>query len=571
MRRTTTRLLSAILAFLLAFLFVIFQEFLILPSVTAAPSTTVPNPTHPLQGIQGSSSLKVILILAEFPDAKHTISADEIKKRILTEIMDYYEEASYGLFSLTGDVTPDWITLPKPFSSYGDMTHFIGSDVWSRRQQLATDAIKAADDIIDFKKYDVPVIVVPKVPLIGYSTRVSVSTNDGVTVSSATVQREDRPPGVFAHEIGHTLWLSDLYDHALADKLGSSDAAAIYVGPWCLMSTAFRGTVHFCAYNKIALGWIPYERIKTVSPDSSELVTIEPLEIKTQGIQSVKVPLSSQSYYLVEVRRKIGFDKALPDEGVLITFIDETIKGDGFIKAIDADPSTSSLADATFDARPGKKNIFTDAAKNLAIIVIWSEDNVCGIYITTPSLSEEISKLSNSISQAKSRISQAGEAKFKSPQAQSLLNEAQNKFASSLTFLKSQNYEVVKKETDSVMSLIDQAFSAEQKYAEISEALTQSQNAIKRAENAIQVAESRGRTSGLDEAKDLLQQSKLALDAHNYDRSLVLAIKARKAAETATVPSIATGAYYWYIAALIALVIVAGIAFMLVRKKKRRL
>lgn len=467
MRRPTLRLFGIILTFLL----LLFQGFLILPNVSAAPSVTVTNPIPHPQTVQ-VPSLRVIFILAEFPDAKHAVSADECRKRILTEIIDYYHESSYGTVSITGDVTPDWITLSKPFSSYGNLASFIGSDLRSRRQQLVSDAIKAADDIIDFRKYDVPVIVLPKVHLISYSIPVSVSTNDGVTVSGATVQIEDRPASVFAHEIGHRLGLSDLYDTALADKLGSSDAAAIYVGRWCLMSTAFQGTVHFCAYNKIALGWIPSERIKTVSPGSSELVTIEPLEIKTQGIQAIKIPLSSQSYYLVEVRRKIGFDKALPDEGVLITFVDETIKGGGFIKVIDAEPSTSSLDDATFDARSGKKNIFIDPGKNLAIVVVWSEDYTCGIDITTPSLSEEISKLSSSISQAKSRISQASEAKFKSAEAQSLLNEAQSKFDSALSSLKSQNYAVAKQGTDSVMNLIDQAFSAEQKYAQISKPIS---------------------------------------------------------------------------------------------------
>jgi M6 family metalloprotease-like protein len=275
--------------------------------------------------------------------------------------------------------------MPKGFGSYGNMLGFLGADIWVRRAKLVNDVIKSVDEQVDFSKYDVAVIVVPNVSLISYAYRGTISTNDGSAVTLATVQREDRPEGIVIHEIGHMLGLRDLYDYALADKLGSSDAAAIYVGPWCLMSTGFRGCMHFCAYNKIKLGWVQPEGIKVVSPSSSECVTVKPLEIKTEGIQVIKIPITEQSYYLVEVRRKIGFDGILPDEGMLITFVDETISGGGFIKVKDAKPGTADLYDATFDVAPGKQNAFIDQDHNLAVTVVQAKDSEYTICVTTPS------------------------------------------------------------------------------------------------------------------------------------------------------------------------------------------
>jgi hypothetical protein len=312
----------------------------------------------------------------------------------------------------------------------------------------------------------------------------------------------------------------------------------------------------------MALGWIPPERVKVVMPGSFEFITLEPLETKTEGFHVIKIPVTNQSYYLVEIRRKIGFDATLPDEGMLITFVDEFAKGDGFIKVVDANTNTSSLNDATFDTRTGKKNTFTDTSNNLAVIIAWTEGNANGICITTSALSEKTTNLAISISQGISqittRLKEASKASFKCPQGQALLNEAQMKFASIINSLKTEQYGAASQEINNVIGLIDRAFSVEQKYTEAVEMLSQ-------AKTSILNAESEERTSGLSEAKELLQQSTLALDAREYDEALTLAIKAKKAAETAR-PAISI---YWIIGAACAMAIIAGLVLLFLKKRKR--
>ena len=377
---------------------------------------------------------------------------------------------------------------------------------------------------------------------------------------------------MLAHELGHALGLPDLYDHRKAEYANFDISP--YVGPWCLMSYGrISGEpVHFCAFNKMLLGWIPTERIKVVSHGSTEFITFEPLEIKTGGTQVIKIPSYGQTYYLVEARRKIGFDKELPDEGVLVTRVDESlaIKGTkggdyhlisgpyGFVQVQDAEPSTSSLNDASFDVRPGKKNIFTKVSDDLGIVVLSSDDDGYQICVTTPESAKQMSKVIDVVSQAKSKASQA---EFESPEAQSLLKETDNSYASVIDFLKTENYEGAMQQADIVTSLVDKAISAQGNYDEVTEVLT-------RAKDAIQKAESEGRTYGLDEAKSLVRQAQSRLDAYEYDGALILAAKAKRIAEVATELPNPIASYGWYVGIAVVVAVAIGAGIWMTKRRK---
>jgi len=337
---------------------------------------TTDTETLPATGAQ-----KIVTILIEFPDSRHVVSVEEVRKQVFVDLNAYYSEASYNMAWIVGQTTSDWIMMPKPFLSYGNMG--FGAS-WSQRQKLVQDAIHAADSEVDFREFVQVIIVVPRVDLIGYaSDKWAAKTNDGVVVNRATVQREDRPPSLFAHEMGHSLGLRDMYDHELAAKLGSSDAAAIYVGPWDLMSMAFRGFIHFSSYNKIKLGWISPEHVRTVPSGEVATIVVDPIETSSDGTQTVKIPLAGSRYYLLEARSRIGFDKGLPDEGLLIMLIDETTHQDGFARVQDANPDTVTLDDATFDARTGKNPTFFDSRNDIAVMVLHSVSSGYKIHVTT--------------------------------------------------------------------------------------------------------------------------------------------------------------------------------------------
>ena len=306
-----------------------------------------------------------IVILVEFSNLNHTQPANEIDRLVFEDLNRYYQEVSFGLLSLTGE-TVGWYRLNYTLSYYGrdglivDDPNFDGGiDSW----WLIRDAVKAADDDVDFAQFDHIIVVhagngqeSSKVTEDIWSVAYSglwIKTDDTRSVQHAVVVPETEargavPFGVFAHEFGHELGLPDLYQY------GSSKS---YVEHWGLMDRGLwngnpKGSspAHPMAYSKIKLGWIPSPRLMIVNASMNVNVTLQPTELKTDGYQAVKIPVKSMEYYLVEVRQKIGYDAYLPSNGVLISYVNERLaSGYGRVKIVDSHTLTASLDDAAFD------------------------------------------------------------------------------------------------------------------------------------------------------------------------------------------------------------------------------
>jgi len=328
-------------------------------------------PVSQVNSSQTKGEQSVIVILAEFTDLRHRTSRERIYDLVLVQMNNYFQEASYGLTWITGDVTERWYTLPRLFSAYGDLTwsSYGTLNFWKNCQNLMRDAIEAADQEVDFRKYIQVLIVIPE-PTIRIvnrgGDRWNIPTNDGVTVNRVTLQTETSSLGIFAHEMGHSLGLSDLYVHDLAAK---GDSSAIYVGKWDLMSmSSVQGG--FCAYHKISLGWILPNQVNVIKTGQAKTATVDPLEVANQSTYAVKIVVSQFVYYLVEVRQRIGLDSVLPDYGVVIYFVDEVSRGDGFLFVQDGNPSTLTLDDAAFDLKFGKRSSFFDRKNDISIVII---------------------------------------------------------------------------------------------------------------------------------------------------------------------------------------------------------
>ncbi len=313
---------------------------------------------------------RIIVILVEFEDIKHSVTGEIIYNRVFKEMADYYNEVSYGLVSISGDIT-NWNTLPAPYSSYADLDSW---ENWSIKLKLIRDAIKAADKDIDFRKYKYVFVVHPApVRWAWGGLKPNILTDDNVVVNNVSILSERHKWWTFAHEFGHNLGLPDLYDHAKA-KEGTRDwnIVAHYTGRWCLMSWDLGQ--HMCGWAKMKLGWISSERIKSIWLGQVESIIIAPLEQITKEIQLIRIfvgapPYPTPQYYLIEVRQRIGFDSKLPDSGVLITLIDETKRtGMGIVSVLDSSPVTSYLDDAPFGLPP-KNPLFVDGTYNIGILV----------------------------------------------------------------------------------------------------------------------------------------------------------------------------------------------------------
>jgi M6 family metalloprotease-like protein len=115
---------------------------------------------------------------------------------------------------------------------------------------------------------------------------------------------------VICHEFGHMLGLPDLY--ARPENPGSEG-----VGVWCAMSNQVGGgkPQHFCAWSKEQLGWI---KPAVIDPSVKQKLILSPIETSNKECFKVLARPDGSEYFLLENRKKKGFDASLPAEGLLI-------------------------------------------------------------------------------------------------------------------------------------------------------------------------------------------------------------------------------------------------------------
>jgi hypothetical protein len=157
------------------------------------------------------------------------------------------------------------------------------------------------------------------------------------------------------------------------------------------------------SFTKIRLGWISSEQAVLVKPGETTYASLSPLSKKGEKLV-VKIPLKGNRYYLVENRQPFGYDRILPDSGLLILKVDPNVpEGYGTAKIMDADPKSPRFSRATFRLDRPNRNLFLDKEANIAVIPLWSEGESLGVLITTPARSDEALKAALVIQERKAR------------------------------------------------------------------------------------------------------------------------------------------------------------------------
>lgn len=350
---------------------------------------------------------RIICILVEFSDVRHSKSRDEIAT-VLDQMSRYWQEVSYGLLSIDTMLT-DWLSLWRSEAFYGE--DMLGvHDL--KKSVLIEDAIRLADPTVGFGDYDFVMIVhsgsgqeaaslmseymCPEVTTRIWSSTIanaSLSTDEGVTVGEVAVVPEEEKEkipypynlaiseesygllGVYAHEFGHLLGLPDLYLE------GVRWAEDILVGPWDLMASGaaiFKANrpSHLGAFCKVKLGWISPKTI--ILQDEPTIITIKSLE-QNKNESVIEIPLSNSSYYLIELRLRVGFDDHLRDEGVVITLVHEFESEDPLVLVVDGNSSSSTLDDAAF--HPGDE--FNSTSHNMYLLVLELKEDSSTIALSS--------------------------------------------------------------------------------------------------------------------------------------------------------------------------------------------
>jgi immune inhibitor A len=296
-------------------------------------------------------NIRIIALLVQFTDHLARTDSSFFDRLLFADstgtLRHFYSEVSYGNLTLVTVNLPSsmgWMLMPETYAYYVSGNNGFG-EYPENAQGLTEAAVLAADPIVDFSQYDnngdgvVDGLFVihsgPGAEMTGNSNDIwshmwSVHTPplvDGVSVQVYSMEPEywsrprDMTCGVYAHEMGHSMFgLPDLYDY---------DYDSNGLGDWTLMASG---------------SWNGRTGNSPAHPDAWCLTTmgiVDPINItvNTSGVSIPSVDLSptiyrlwtngdlGPEYFLVENRRQIGYDAAIPGEGMMVYHVDETVHG----------------------------------------------------------------------------------------------------------------------------------------------------------------------------------------------------------------------------------------------------
>lgn len=318
-----------------------------------------PQRNYPLQGTP-----KSLVILVNFTDKSFVTATPQVSfTNLLNQdgysangatgsARDYFMSASYGKFAPNFDVVGPY-TLPNNMAYYGANDN-LGEDL--RPRQMIIDACAAADNAgLDFTQYDTDndgIVDNVFVFYAGYneaeggpantiwphrwSLANSTTRFDNKIIFDYACTSELRGTsgsnmtgiGVFTHEFGHVLGLPDYY-HTEADKPTLDDWSIMDAGGYLNNG---RTPPTYSAYDRFFLGWLTPEEINT--PSDRVLNPLHQGKTAPANSNGQAYLLSATShnmsggnptpkeFFILEYRKKTGWDTFIPAEGMLAWHID---------------------------------------------------------------------------------------------------------------------------------------------------------------------------------------------------------------------------------------------------------
>ena len=353
-----------------------------------------------------------VVILADFPDVERLYSEETMSERLIDFLSGYYYEASYHKLTLEGVMTRRY-TLPRPVSQYRIAPHNMSVDR-NKVRLLVRDVANAADDDIEFSEDLYVIIVLGATPaeygmiglcavpgMLGFTSSAPIRTSSGEIISNAVIFCENAHLGTHLHDTLHMLggaidgqrMTPCLYDHVLQAQWQRGDAwdmFLVYMGYWDPLSSHMPydwdlPPTGLSSWTKLRLGWIDPSRIALVRPGETATIRLDPLVSDEASTVVIKIPITEDTYYLIENRQPIESDEYLPSSGVLVLFADDTVRechGSSPVRIVDANPSVPVFLDAAFDV--GKTDRYVDTENNLAIVLLRKDGLSYDVLITTP-------------------------------------------------------------------------------------------------------------------------------------------------------------------------------------------
>jgi immune inhibitor A len=318
-----------------------FNDGVLRPPSTFAPGTdraTVRAAAHARAPVRGQ--VRVLVVLVDFSDREFSVDPARFEELFFStgslvtgSVQEYFTDVSGGLVEIVGEVVGP-LRMQETLEWYANGNFGIGNPSGDPRAHfLAEHAAREADGATDLRPYDNDGDGYVDAFVMVHAGRGGEETGDpgdlwshkwvlpqeyeadGTKVFAYLTIPEDAKLGVSAHELGHLLFgWPDLYD---------TDGTSAGIGDWCLMaggSWNAGGDVpaHPSAWCKAKQGWVTVENVTADGPvslpDVKDTRTVH--RLWTGGADS-------QEHFLLEHRRRTGYDSELPGEGLLVWHVDD--------------------------------------------------------------------------------------------------------------------------------------------------------------------------------------------------------------------------------------------------------
>lgn len=298
--------------------------------------------------------LKLVVLSADFSDAPHVTDFSEVKNQLFSSeqqsLHQFFSLGSNGKVAVTSGSYKGlpWQRMPKPITHYAKDTEW-GFDV--NCQEMIGDLIKKAlDEGLDFDEYSeswggrqpcVCIVVsgegenyknYPKDD--GFWPHASGMriTHNGKEIKFRYIlvvegkSFDTGPSLVMAHEFGHLMGLSDLYDYQCG---GPFKGKCGYPFTYFDIMVARHGGLGLSGFHREKLGFMRGTDIW----DSGEFELKPIITNESQSYLKLHIPGTSE-YFGLEYRKKEGIDSfwnGIPCEGLIVYKVDESIEyGHGF-------------------------------------------------------------------------------------------------------------------------------------------------------------------------------------------------------------------------------------------------
>ena len=319
------------------------------------PYTTAGFPLPP-EAAPSIGTMRVAVLFIDFPDAQATQRTQDEAALGLPYAEAYLEAASYGRLDVEFVPLHGWLRAEYSFAEYLDEVA-----IGDMRVLASAEAIRLADPAFDFTGIHTVMTVLPSSHFgAGDHTFGSAHTDEGEMTLMAGIntvpldeRRDPEPWGyIAAHELAHSLGLSDLYPYDEArferpeppppriwvrSEFGLMGLHTAFVahpedsrieitgrytyGPRVTGYTLQLEAIEMLAWSRWQLGWLDESQVLCLSADRSRVV-LSPVADPGDAAVMAAVPLSETEVLVVEVRVKVGYDaeqEERHDDGALIT------------------------------------------------------------------------------------------------------------------------------------------------------------------------------------------------------------------------------------------------------------